>query len=191
MRAAAAEIVLQCFLDLGFGRPRVLAEEGGGFHDHAVDAVAALGRLLLDEGALHRVRLFGRAQAFERHDLLLGGERGQRHDSGAHRLAVDLHGAGAALRHAAAEARAAQGEVVAQRVEQRHVGIVDGERFPLAVDVECLRNSHCISPDDERIGVTADPPHFIERSDARRPRTAPPPIQRARPGEDLARRADS
>ena len=32
-------------------------EQRGRLHDHAVDAVAALRRLLVDEGRLHRVRL--------------------------------------------------------------------------------------------------------------------------------------
>ncbi len=52
----------------------LVGEERRRFHDHAVDAVAALGGLFLDEGALHRMRLLRRAEAFERDDLLLGGE---------------------------------------------------------------------------------------------------------------------
>ncbi len=81
MGAAAAEVVGERLLDLRLGRLLVVGEERGGLHDHAVDAVAALHRLLLDEGALHRMRLLRRAEAFERHDLLLGGERRQRRDA--------------------------------------------------------------------------------------------------------------
>ena len=44
-------------------------------------------------------------------------------DAGQDRLAVDHHRAGAALAEAAAELGAVQGEFVAQRVEERGVGI--------------------------------------------------------------------
>ena len=52
MGAAAAEIARQRGLDLGFGRLGGLVEQGLGLHDHAAQAIAALGGLLLDEGAL-------------------------------------------------------------------------------------------------------------------------------------------
>ena len=45
-----------------------------------------------------------------------------------------MHRAGAALAEPAAEARIVQAKLVAQRVEQRHVGIVDLDRPRLAVD---------------------------------------------------------
>ena len=70
MRAAAAEIVGERLLDLGLARLLVLREEGRRLHDHAVDAVAALRGLFVDEGLLHRMRLLRRAEPFERHDLL-------------------------------------------------------------------------------------------------------------------------
>jgi hypothetical protein len=44
--------------------------------------------------------------------------------------------AGATLREAAAEARAMQREVVAQCIEQRHVGIFDGDPDRFAVHVQ-------------------------------------------------------
>src|SRR5688500_2990982 len=56
VRAAAAQIVGERLPDLGVARALVLREQVGGLHDHAVDAVAALHRLLLDEGLLQRVR---------------------------------------------------------------------------------------------------------------------------------------
>ena len=46
-----------------------------------------------------------------------------------------MDGAGAALREAAAEARIVQAEIVAQSIEQRHVGI-GIDRMDLAIDVE-------------------------------------------------------
>src|SRR5438874_2829160 len=74
MGAAAAEVVGERVLDLRFGRLLGLGEERRGFHDHAVDAIAALRRLLLDEGALHRMRLLRRAEPFQGHHLLAGFE---------------------------------------------------------------------------------------------------------------------
>ena len=49
--------------------------------------------------------------------------------------AVDMHGAGAALRQAAAELRVVQAEIVPQCIEQRHVRI-GFDRLGLAVDIE-------------------------------------------------------
>ena len=54
-------------------------------------------------------------------------------------LAVHVHGAGAALREPAAEFRIVQADVVAQRVEQRHVRIgIDGVRLAVHVERELL-----------------------------------------------------
>ena len=66
------------------------------------------------------------------------GHRRQRRHAGAHGLAVDVHGAGAAGRHAAAELGAAQVEHVTQHPQQRHrrVDPCLVERAHLAVDLE-------------------------------------------------------
>src|SRR5688500_11797530 len=135
VRAAAAQVAGERLPDLVVARALVGREQRGGFHDHAVDAVAALHRLLLDEGLLQRVRPLRGAQPFERDDLLAGGGR-DRHAARAHGPAVDVHRTGAALREAASEARAVEIEIVAQRVEQRHLWIVDAQVVRLAVDVE-------------------------------------------------------
>src|SRR5262245_54353159 len=72
VRPAATEIVCERFLHLRLSWFFVDGEERGGLHDHAIDAVPALNRLLLDEGALHRMGLLGRAQPFQCDNLLLG-----------------------------------------------------------------------------------------------------------------------
>src|SRR6266852_8338202 len=77
MGSAAAEIVRQLRFDLQFRRLWVVREQGSGLHDHAVDAVAALHGLLVDEGLLDRVRMLVRTEPFERHDLSIG-DRGER-----------------------------------------------------------------------------------------------------------------
>src|SRR5262249_25950205 len=93
---------------------------------------------------LDRMRLLGRAEAGKGDDLAAAYRRDRRH-AGAHRLAVDVHGAGAALRQAAAEMRIVERELVAQRVEQRHVGI-GVDRVDLAVHVEGYSGHGCMSP---------------------------------------------
>src|SRR5262249_29093595 len=107
MRPAAAEVVGKRPLDLGHARILVLREQRDGPNDHAVETVAALHRLFVDEGLLHGRWLVGTAEALERHDL----SRSDRREfdlAGKHRFAVQQHHAGAALAKSAAEARPAQ-----------------------------------------------------------------------------------
>src|SRR5262249_39167353 len=120
MRPAATEIAAEGPLDLAIARVRGALEERLAGHDHAVDAVAALGGLLFDEGSLERVRLLARAQPLERRDPAPG-SLGDRHRARARCLAVHEHRARPALREAAAELRPVEREVVAQDVEQRSV----------------------------------------------------------------------
>src|SRR5690349_24976210 len=105
MAAAATQVAAERIADLGVGGMRVRREQGGGGHDHAADAVAALPRLLVDEGPLQRMRGLRGAEAFNGHDRLLRRRR-DRHDAGSDRDAADMDGAGAALAEAAAELRA-------------------------------------------------------------------------------------
>ena len=81
MGPTAAQVIGERVLHLRLGRFFGPGEERGRLHDHAVDAVAALRRLFLDEGALHRVQPLRRAEALERCHLLLGGERRQGRDA--------------------------------------------------------------------------------------------------------------
>src|SRR3954454_17663602 len=111
MRAATAFEPGQRILDLGLGRLLLLVEQRGGRHDPAVDAVAALRHLLFDVGGLDWMRLLGRAEAGEGDDLAVA-DGGDRRDAGADGLSVEMHGAGAALRQAAAEMRVVEPEIV-------------------------------------------------------------------------------
>src|SRR6266446_3906375 len=113
----------------------IAGEQFGARHDPAIDAIGALIHLLLDPGGLERMRLLRRAETGKRGDLSLG-DGGHRRNARAYRLSVDMHGAGAALAEAATEARIVEAKLVAQRVEQRHFGIIDGDHVHLAVDVE-------------------------------------------------------
>src|SRR6185436_10372713 len=131
---AAAEDARQRLLDLAVGRARVLIEKRLRGEDHAVQAEAALPRLLLDEGALDRMGPLRRAQPLEGRDLRAA-DAADRGHAGADRAAADDHGAGAALAEAAAEFRPAQREVVAEDVQERRCR-VDVEGMRAAVDGE-------------------------------------------------------
>src|SRR5262249_11797105 len=101
-----------------------------GEHD-ARRADPALGADLVEDRLLERVRA---AQALDRHDrgVLDLGDGDQARDD---RLAVDQHGARAALAFAAALLRAGEPEVLAQHVEQA-LERVDVEHARLAVHDE-------------------------------------------------------
>src|SRR5262245_11710912 len=134
--AAAADEVFERILDLRIRGLRIAVDQLGRGQDPAADAIGALRDLLLEPGGLNRMRLLGRAEAGERGDLPAF-EGGDRRDAGTHRMAVDLHRAGAALSEPATEARIVELELIAQGVEQRHVGVVDVDRARPAVDGEC------------------------------------------------------
>ena len=55
MRTASAKIVAQRFHRFALARLLVAKQQCFGGHDHAVEAVAALRGLLLDERILHRI----------------------------------------------------------------------------------------------------------------------------------------
>src|SRR5580700_10176941 len=131
----------QCVADLGVGRLLLVAQERRRRHDPAIDAITALRHFFLDISGLQRVRLVRRAEAGERDDLAVA-DRRDRRDAGADRLAVEMHGAGAALGKPAAEMRIVQAEIVTQRVEQRHV-VVRLYGAHLSIDVEGIFLGHC------------------------------------------------
>ena len=115
----------------GFG---VAREQGGAAHDLAGLAVAALRHVDLLPRALRGMIAVGR-QAFDGGDAAAG-DLADRRRARPRRDAVEMNGAGAAEAAAAAELGADEIEVIAQRPEQRRVGIdlqldgavIDGQR---------------------------------------------------------------
>ena len=51
--------------NLGIRRRRILLQQRLGAHDHSGDAITALRRLLVDEGALQRAGILDRAQSLD------------------------------------------------------------------------------------------------------------------------------
>ena len=68
MRAAAAKVVRKRLSNLGVGRLFIGGEEGRGFHDHAVDAIAALRRAEIGERGLQRMKFGAVRQPLDRLD---------------------------------------------------------------------------------------------------------------------------
>ncbi len=143
--AAPAEMTLERLADLGIGRIGVLRQQRRRRHDHPARAVATLERLLGDERSLHRMRPLGRAEPGQGRDRGAVGETRQAAHAGEDRLAVDQHGASAALPEAATELRAEDPGVVAQAQQQRsrRIGL---DRDRPAVHPELISHASTISP---------------------------------------------
>ena len=118
---AAAEVAAHRLVDVLVAGRRVRGQQRGRAHDLARLAEPALRHRQLDPGLLQRV-IAVRGQALDGGDRLAR-RAGQRHHAGPHRLAVEVHGAGAAERLAAAVLGAGEAEEIAQRPQERHLGI--------------------------------------------------------------------
>src|ERR1051326_985553 len=93
---AAAQVAGDRIAHLLFGRVRVLAQEGGQRGQHAGRAESALQAVLFPERLLqHAERAVGGREPLRRNHIASVGLH-REHDAGAHRLAVEQHGAGAA-----------------------------------------------------------------------------------------------
>ena len=113
IRSAAADVASHGGIDIGVGRLGFLLEERGRGHDLPSLAVAALRDAHVDPRRLHGFADLVRADRLDGDDLLVR-ERGNRGHACASRLTVDMHRAGTAQRHAAAELRAGETDLVAQ-----------------------------------------------------------------------------
>ena len=117
VRAAAADVLVERVEQRRVIRIRVCRHRRGDRHDHAVDAVAALRRLLIEEGLLHRMGLLGPTESLRRDDLTthrLSDGRQARADG----LVTEDDGAGTAFADRAAGTDALEVELVAQHVHQ-------------------------------------------------------------------------
>src|SRR6266705_1535370 len=136
--AAAADVPRHGGVDIAVGRVGVGREQRRRGHDLAGLAITALRHLQRDPGLLDLSAGGRGANGLDGGDALAG--RGSdRRDARARRLAVEVHRARAAQRHAAAEFRAGHPEHVAQHPEQGRV-VVDIDAAGFAVD--CQRMWH-------------------------------------------------
>src|SRR3989454_574192 len=132
---AAAVVAGEIFADALARRVRLVAQKRLRRHEDARRAETALQRVGEHEGALQLLDLARVGQALDRVHLAAVGLRGE-HETGAHDLAVDSHGARAAHAVLAADVGAGELELVPEEVgevEARghaalHPLAVDGER---------------------------------------------------------------
>src|SRR5581483_2097970 len=128
LEGAAAADVGNRGVDVGVGGLRLLFQQRRDGHDHARLAIAALRHIVLEPRLLHLVELAVLRQAFDGGDLLARGAA-DREGTRTHRRAVDVHGAGTALRDAAAVFRAGEADILTDHPEQRRI----------RVDIDVLR----------------------------------------------------
>jgi hypothetical protein len=110
--AAAADVAAHGRVDVCVSGIGFLGEERDGGHDLAGLAVAALRDVLGDPSLLDGVAAVG-GETLDGGDIFASHTR-DRGDAGARGFAVDVHGAGSAEGHAAAEFRAGHIESVAK-----------------------------------------------------------------------------
>src|SRR5580704_5467694 len=115
--AAAADIAIHMANDVVAARILIAGEQRGGLHDLPGLAIAALRHLQIEPGFLQRMVAIGR-QALDGGDVLAR-HHGDGRLARAHRLAVEMHRAGAAHAGAAAVFRAGELEVFPDHPEQR------------------------------------------------------------------------
>src|SRR3954466_1190040 len=118
---AAAKVAVERLADLLLARVRVFPRQAHGREHHAGRAEAALQSVVLLEGRLHRVQRAVCRQALdggELRALRLHGEQ----VATLHRLAIEEHGAGAALRGVASDVRSREAQVLSQEVDKESAG---------------------------------------------------------------------
>src|SRR6266850_2782300 len=126
------------FAHIGVVRPAGLLEQCDRGHDLAGGAIAALVGIVLDEGRLHGMQRVGLSDAFDRGDLVALVHHGER-EAGIHPLAVDVHGACAALAVVAAFLGPGEGKGFAQAIEERGAR-VEAQRVLPCIDAQCDGN---------------------------------------------------
>src|SRR5207248_5342259 len=112
---AAAKVGREDLPEVRVADVRLGLEHAGGQHQEARRAEAALQAVVLPERLLQRMERLALREAFDGADLRALRLHGE-HEAGTDRLAVHQHGAGAAHAVLAAEMRAGQPAVFAQRI---------------------------------------------------------------------------
>src|SRR6202050_3314575 len=97
-------------VDVGVGRLRIVLEQGRDRHDHAALAIAALRNVVIDPGLLNLVQDAVDGETLNGGDLLADGFT-DRYSAGAHRNAVDMDRARAALCNTATVFGAGQADI--------------------------------------------------------------------------------
>src|ERR1035437_457366 len=143
---ATAQISAHVFANLGVDAGMAFFHAGDCRQDLARSAIAALERVVVDKGLLHRVQApVGLRQPFDGGDILTIGA-GCQCQAGQHPAVVDQYSAGTALAVIAAFFASGQAHVLAQRVQQRGA---DVKRETMSPSVDLQRDVDWVA----RIGL--------------------------------------
>src|ERR1017187_6615379 len=133
--SATAQISAHVFANLGVDAGVAFFHAGDCRQDLARSAIAALERVVVDKGLLHRVQApVGLRQTFDGGDLLTIGA-GRQCQAGQHPAVVDQYSAGTALAVIAAFFTSGQAHMLAQRIQQRGADIKRETMLP-SVDLQ-------------------------------------------------------
>src|SRR5262245_44306568 len=116
MGAATTQVRGESLAHILLGRLRIAVKQTLRCHDHSIDAIAALNRLLVYERLLQWVRILDRAEALDRRNLGIT-NRPDLSGAGARRPAGNQHGTCATLGEPTAEFSAVEREIIAQDVK--------------------------------------------------------------------------
>src|SRR6267142_567386 len=119
---AAAEVAADCLSDVRLAGLLVARQQRAAGHHHPRRAVPALQPVLVPERFLDGVELAVLLQALHGADLRAV-RLDREHRARLHRLDVEQHGAGAAVRGVAADVRPGQAQVLAQEVDEQQPGL--------------------------------------------------------------------
>lgn len=121
MRTTATEVCIKCCSDLGPCRIGIAIQKSLRRNQDSGEAISALPCLLIEKRLLKRMQLSIRGQALNGGDAFTD-KRADLTTAGICRLSIHQDHTGPALLEAAAIAAALQPQMIAQHIEQRHVG---------------------------------------------------------------------
>src|SRR5262245_3871378 len=134
----AATDIRNADIDVGIGRIGLLSQQGGGGHDLARLAVAALGYLFPEPGLLHRMLSVG-SETLDRCDALPR-DIAEFDRAGPRRYAIEMHRASATQADATPVLGAGESQLIAQYPQKRRFGL-DVQSVGIAIDVD---GNHCL-----------------------------------------------
>jgi hypothetical protein len=131
--AAAAQMAIQNAQDLCAIRRPLVPEHQDHGHQDAIEAIATLRRLHIDEGAVHHSTDGAGDQMLNGFHALLV-RSGQRGVTGLNRLAIQAHRAGTTVTTATAKTHTFAIELLAQHIKERRLPS-HFDRFPSAIEM--------------------------------------------------------
>src|SRR5271165_1903120 len=150
---AAADVAFEPVADRRFVEMRALAiDEVDRRHDHAGRAEAALKAVVVLKRLLHRMKLATLREPLDRRDMRTLAACRQRR-AALDRLAVDMDDAGPALRRVAADMRAGEPQMIAQKLHEQRPWIDLGRHLPAVYRHRDMNHSQILLNQDFFVGI--------------------------------------